>query len=182
VVSTELAQAADTADLVVLGRGGLHTRLSHALLGSVVESVVRRSGKPILVTAEPYAEVERPLLATDGSPAAMAALHMAATVVRQLGLTLRVVHCTPTPEDGQPCLDDALAQLAIEGLSGEADVCIGNAHEDLVRYLRDHGHDLLFMGAFGHQRIVEWVLGSTTLYLLRTCPVPLMFCHEVSDG
>jgi hypothetical protein len=32
VVSTELAQAADTADLVVLGRGGLHTRLSHALL------------------------------------------------------------------------------------------------------------------------------------------------------
>jgi nucleotide-binding universal stress UspA family protein len=166
----------------VLGRGGLHTRLSKALLGSAVESVVRHSGKPTLVTAEHYAAVERPLLATDGSPAATAALHMAAAVVRQLGLTLWVVHCGSTTEDGQRCLDDALAQLAIEGIPCEADVCIGNAHEDLVRYIRDHGHDLLFMGAFGHQRVVEWVLGSTTLYLLRACPVPLMFCHAISDG
>jgi nucleotide-binding universal stress UspA family protein len=33
------------------------------------------------------------------------------------------------------------------------------------------------MGAFGHRRIVEWILGSTTQYLLRTSPVPLILCH-----
>lgn len=181
VVSTELVQAARMADLIVLGRGGLHTRLSKALFGSAVESVVRHSGTPTLVTAEHHSDMARPLLATDGSPAAMAALHLAVAMVRQLGLTLQVVHCAPTHESGQPCLNDALARLAIEGISCEADVCLGNAHEDLVRYIRDHGYDLIFMGAFGHRRFTEWMLGSTTQYLLRTCPVPIAFCHEVSD-
>jgi nucleotide-binding universal stress UspA family protein len=63
------------------------------------------------------------------------------------------------------------------GIACEVDICRGNAHEDLVRYVEDHGHDLLFMGAFGHRRIVEWILGSTTQYLLRRSPVPLILCH-----
>jgi nucleotide-binding universal stress UspA family protein len=46
-----------------------------------------------------------------------------------------------------------------------------------MQYVRDRGHDVLFMGAFGHRRIVEWLLGSTTRYALRTSPVPLVLCH-----
>ena len=34
-------------------------------------------------------------------------------------------------------------------------------------------HDLLFIGAYGHSRIVEMVLGSTTEYVLRNAPCPV---------
>jgi nucleotide-binding universal stress UspA family protein len=163
-------------DIVLLGRGGLHTRLSKALLGSVVETVVRSGIKPTMVSTETYADIRQPLLATDGSPPAMAALATATAFALPLDLPLAVVYCTSTPGRHEAFLDDIEARLTASGVACTVEVCQGNAHEDLVQYIRDHGHDLLFMGAFGQQRIIEWVLGSTTQYLLRTSPIPLVLC------
>ena len=177
VVPTEILRTAADVDLILLGRGGLHTRLSKALLGSAVETVVRRGAKPTMVTPESYNQIRRPLLATDGSPSAMAALHIAGTFVKALGLPLRVVHCTPTAGTGQQYLEEAQSRLSTQGIACNVDLCLGNAHEGLVHYMRDHEHDLLFMGAFGRARVVEWVLGRTTQYLLRTCPGSLILCH-----
>ena len=49
----------------------------------------------------------------------------------------------------------------------------GNAPERIANFIRERGHDLLFIGAYGHSRIIEMVLGSTTEYVLRNtdCPV-----------
>lgn len=176
IVPTEITRAARGVDLVLVGRGGLHTRLSKALLGSAVESVVRSGVKPTMVTPQSYAEIRKPLLATDGSRSAMAALSMAMAFVLQLQLPLSVVHCDPTTSESHEFLDALQARVRDQGMSCEVDICRGNAHEDLVHYVQDHGYDLLFMGAFGRQRIVEWILGSTTQYLLRMSSVPLVLC------
>jgi nucleotide-binding universal stress UspA family protein len=181
VVPTEILRAAHNMDLIVLGRGGMHTRLSKALLGSAVETVVRRSGRPTMITTRQYYEARKPVLATDGSPSAMAALDIAAMFATTLGLPLQVVHCTSTTTGGQPLLEAAHDRLTAAGVACRTELLVGNAHEDLARYIIDHGHDLLFMGAFGHQRVVEWVLGSTTQYLLRTCPGPLILCHAARE-
>jgi nucleotide-binding universal stress UspA family protein len=177
VVPTEIVRYAQGMDLVILGRGGLHTRLSKALLGSAVEAVVRQGATPTLVTTYNYYEVRKPLLATDGSPSAVAALHFAAQFVQALGLPLRVVHCAPSQAAGQACLHAAETHLAAYPIDCEVALCRGNAHEDLVHYILEQGCDLLFMGAFGHRRLVEWVLGSTTQYLLRMSPGPILLCH-----
>jgi nucleotide-binding universal stress UspA family protein len=177
VVPTEILHAAENMDLVLLGRGGLHIGLSKALLGSVVTTVVRHSGKPIMITPPGYYLPRKPLLATDGSPSALAALHYAAHLAQALEVPLQVVHCTTEASSGQQLLDAARARLLALGVACNTALCFGNPHEELLRYLRDHGHDLLFSGAFGHNRIVEWVLGSTTQYLLHTCPVPMVLCH-----
>jgi nucleotide-binding universal stress UspA family protein len=182
VVPTEIIHAAAEADLILLGRGGMHTRLSKALLGSAVETVVRRSAKPTMVTPEPYGEVCKPVLATDGSPSATVALHMAAMFVKTLELPLQVVHCTSDAETGQQCLEEARTLLRAEGITCSLELCRGNAHENLVHYIRDRGHDVLFMGAFGRKRVVEWVLGSTTQYLLRTCPGTLVLCRAMEGS
>jgi nucleotide-binding universal stress UspA family protein len=130
-----------------------------------------------MVTSQSYAEIRKPLLATDGSRPATAALSMAMVFALQLQLPLSVVYCDSTTSGPPEFLDALQARVMDEGIACEVDICRGNAHEDLVRYVEDHGHDLLFMGAFGHRRIVEWILGSTTQYLLRTSPVPLILCH-----
>lgn len=177
VVPTEILRLTEEMDLIILGRGGLHTRLSKALLGSAVDTVVRRTTIPTLVTTQYYYPARRPLVATDGSPGAMAALRMAAQFATWFALPLRVVHCAAEAASGQACLEEARAQLAAYPISSEADLCLGNAHEDLVQYILDHDHDMVFAGAFGRRRLVEWVLGSTTQYLLRLCPTPLLLCH-----
>jgi nucleotide-binding universal stress UspA family protein len=176
VVPTEITRLARDVDMVLLGRGGMHTRLSKALLGSVVETVIRSAVKPTMVSPELYTEIRQPLLATDGSLPAMAALATATMFARQFDLPLAVVYCSSEASHREAFLDDIEAQLTADGVTCTVDVYQGNAHEDLVRYVRERHHDLLFMGAFGHQRVIEWVLGSTTQYLLRTSPVPLVLC------
>ena len=42
---------------------------------------------------------------------------------------------------------------------------------------RERGHDLLFIGAYGHSRIIEMVLGSTTEYVLRNSPCPVFLAR-----
>jgi nucleotide-binding universal stress UspA family protein len=182
VIATEILRLAADMDLVLLGRGGLHIGLSKALLGSVVATVVRRSGKPIMVTPLGYYLPRRPLVATDGSPSALAALDYAALFAKTLEVPLHVVHCTTEATTGQELLDASRARLAGLGVTCATELCVGNAHEDLVSYMIAHGHDMLCAGAFGHKRIVEWVLGSTTQYLLRTCPGPLLLCHATSPS
>ena len=178
VVATEITQLAHEVDLVVLGRGGVHTGLSKTLLGSTVESVVRSSAKPTMVATQQFNDIRKPLLATDGSPYAMAALAMAITFTQQLQLPLAVVYCADTPTDHPDFLDGIQRQVTDEGIACQVDIHQGNAHEGLMQYVREQGHDVLFMGAFGHRRIVEWILGSTTQYALRTSPIPLILCHD----
>jgi nucleotide-binding universal stress UspA family protein len=141
-----------------------------------VETVVRRGARPTLITTQYYYQSHKPLLATDGSPAALAALQTAVTFVRAFDWPLHVVHCAAPGAAAQACLDEARAHLDREAVAYTFDLYPGNAHDDLVQYMLDRGYDMLFMGAFGRRRLAEWVLGSTTQYLLRTCPGPLLLC------
>ena len=45
--------------------------------------------------------------------------------------------------------------------------------EHLLSLLLLTADDLLFIGAYGHSRIVEMVLGSTTEYVVRNAPCPV---------
>ncbi len=178
VIPTEITRLAHEVDLVLVGRGGVHTGLSKALLGSAVESVVRSGVKPTMVTPQEYRAIRKPLLATDGSPSAMAALSVAVAFANQMALPLSVVHCAPQSNDQPEFLNAVEHQVKEGGIACDVHTCMGNAHEDLASYVREQGHDLLFMGSFGQRRIVEWLLGSTTQYFLRTSPIPLVLCHE----
>jgi nucleotide-binding universal stress UspA family protein len=180
VVPTEIIQVAQEMDLIILGRGGFHTEIAKRLLGSTIDHVIRQSHKPTLVATRQYYQAHKPLLATDGSPSALGALHVAAVFAKTLGWPVHVVHCTAEVGRGQGILDEAQARLEQAGVVCGGALHIGNAHADLVAYMIDHGHDLLFMGAFGRNRVAEWVVGSTTQYLLHTCPGPMLLCHATS--
>lgn len=182
VVSTEIIRKANDADFIILGRGGIHTELSKALLGSVVETVVRRAAKPTMIVPQRYQQIGKPLVATDASSMAETALRTAAAFASTLQVPLAVVHCAPSRAEGEQTLAQTKALMQAEGIAGDVDFCQGNPHADLLPYMAQHGHDALFIGAFGHHRVVEWILGSTTQYLLRTCPTPLILCHPTATG
>lgn len=182
VVPTEIIHQAADVDLILLGRGGLHTELSKTILGSAMETVARRAVKPTMIVPQRYQDIRQPLVATDASPIAEAALRTAAVFASALNTPLQVVHCPSTTEEGEQLVAQTRTLMQTEGITGSVVLCQGNPREDLLQYMHDHGHDALFIGAFGQPRMVEWILGSTTQYLLRHCPDPLILCHQAENN
>ncbi len=174
IVANEIAERARTADLVVIGRRGLNERFSTGLLGGTAESVTRKCPKPVLIVPIEFRECRRPLLAYDGSPRAASAMQQAAEFCATLGLPLTVLTVNRDEEQGRRTLNEATEYLRPYTVSAEFELQqTGNAPERIANFIRERGHDLLFIGAYGHSRIIEMVLGSTTEYVLRNadCPV-----------
>ena len=173
VVANELAERARTADLVVIGHRGINEKFSTGLLGSTAESVTRKCPKPVFVSTLGFRPVTQPLLAYDGSQRAAAAMHAAAEFCASLSLPLTVLTVAKDADSGERMIADAHKYLASYNLTSTCEVQTGNAPEQIVACLNERNFDLLFIGAYGHSRIIEMVLGSTTEYVLRntSCPV-----------
>lgn len=128
---------------------------------------------------------EKILVPLDGSRLAARAL----TCVKRLlskdaELTLlRVVEPSDAPHDRGPAVEAALlAQLERTREELGPDVrCVpqllrGDPAEEIVRYARESGQDLVVMATHGRSGIERWVRGSVAERVLRTCEVPLLLC------
>jgi nucleotide-binding universal stress UspA family protein len=167
--------AARMADLLVVGQRGVSSRLHMDSLGRVAGALLRRSPVPVLVCPESPVLPRRPLLAYDGSPKAVRALHVAAELCRSLALPLLVMTVDEDAGRARARLDEAASYLAPFGIEAELRREPGEAVEQvLLGQLEPGDLDLLCLGAHGHRRVVELVLGSTTEYLARRSPVPLL--------
>jgi nucleotide-binding universal stress UspA family protein len=173
VVANEVAERARTADLVVIGHRGVNERFSTGLLGGTAESVSRKCPKPVFISPMEFRESSKPLLAYDGSARAAAAMQVAAEFCATMGLPLTVLTVSKDDEQGSRILTEADAYLKPYSLNASFELQRGNAPERIANFIRERNHDLLFIGAYGHSRIIEMVLGSTTEYVLRnaSCPV-----------
>jgi nucleotide-binding universal stress UspA family protein len=49
--------------------------------------------------------------------------------------------------------------------------------EVIARFAREHGADAVVMGAYGHSRFREAILGGATRDLLESAPLPLVMAH-----
>jgi len=178
IIANEISERARTADLVVIGHRGVNERFSTGLLGSTSESVTRKCPKPVLIAPMAFSEIRTPLLAYDGSARAAAVMQQAAEFCATMQLPLTVLTVNRDEEQGQRVLAEAEAYLAPYGLQTRVELQqTGNAPERIANFIRERGHDLLFIGAYGHGRIIEMVLGSTTEYVLRNADCPV-FLHR----
>jgi nucleotide-binding universal stress UspA family protein len=178
IVANEICDQARTADLVVIGHRGVNEQFSTGLLGSTAESVTRKSPKPVFVSSMVFQEITRPLLAYDGSQRASAVMHAAAELASALALPLTVLHVARDESpNGAKVLDEARRYLQSYGLTLTFETIHGQPHQRIVEFMKERGHDLLFIGAYGHSRIIEMVLGSTTEYVLRNSPGPVFLAR-----
>jgi nucleotide-binding universal stress UspA family protein len=63
------------------------------------------------------------------------------------------------------------------GIEGTYQSLNGVVETAIADYVEDSAIDLLVLGAYGHSRIRELLIGSTTTELLRSCHVPV-FCFR----
>jgi nucleotide-binding universal stress UspA family protein len=178
VIANEICERARCADIVVIGHRGINEKFSTGLLGGTAESVTRKCPKPLLVCPMEWkGGIRKPLLAYDGSHRSASAMQAAADFCGSLGLGLAVAHVARDDASGARVLDEAKRYLSSYTIETSFVLLSGHAPEQIVARLRSDDHDLLFIGAYGHSRIIEMVLGSTTEYVLRNSAAPLFLCR-----
>lgn len=164
----------DDIRLLVIGKVGENsTRNAHSL-GSQIEAVVRTLHRPILITASGYKEPEKVMLAFDGSPTAYKTVQMLAASPLCEGLPLHLVMVGAESENNRETLEKASNLLLSSGIVVQAQIRQGEVETALHAYQAEHGIDLLVMGAYGHSRIRQFLVGSTTTTMLRTATVPVL--------
>lgn len=173
LIPNEICERANVADLVVIGHRGVHEEFSTGLLGTTAETITRKCPRPIFVSTKQFAPVENPLLAYDGSQRASSAMESAAEFCTTLRLPLTVLTIAKEETIARSNLDRARSYLSSYPMEVSYQSTRGYPEQKIVEQLLNQRHDLLFIGAYGHRRIIEMVLGSTTEYVLRNAPCPV---------
>jgi nucleotide-binding universal stress UspA family protein len=172
LVSREIVERTGLADLAVMGRGGEHSQWLEGLVGSTTQAVVRGAACPVLVTESSAPGKGRYVVAYDGSDHAKEALRLAANVSKQWGAALSVLRVGQGEDDAHTT--EAQAYLEAHDLKVDYVHRQGDPSEVIVEYARESQADLLIMGAYGHTKVRELVVGSTTSYAMNHSPCPLL--------
>ncbi|MDP5291738.1 universal stress protein [Oceanimonas sp. CHS3-5] len=158
--------------LLVLGRHGEAS--AHAHLGSHVEQVIRALHRPILVTLGEFRAPQKIMLAFDGSATTRKGVEMLAASPLFKGLELHLVLAGADTDDNRAQLEWARQLLEQAGISAVIAIVPGEAGKALTDYQQQQNVDLMIMGAYGHSRIRQWLVGSTTTAMIRDARAPLL--------
>lgn len=173
-----VAEETRLADLVVLAP---ESEASDAVV-PVIEAALFGSGRQVLLAPKeaPAAIGHAVAIAWDGGPAAARAVTAARPFLR---LAERVeVLCAGDPLPGRAADPERLAEyLALYGvatLTRRIPAKGRSVSRALSASALDLGCDLLVMGAYGHSRIRELILGGVTQDVLRAAPdLPILAAH-----
>lgn len=178
-----VAQRARFADLVVLPRPYGEGKGAEA--EAVIESAMFEGKAPILVLPEKglgqAANPKRVIVAWNQSDEAMNATRLALPFLKAADLVDITVIDPPTHGAERSDPGGMLCQMLVRhGVKAEVSVLarsLPRVSDVLARHIWDQNADLLVMGAYGHSRIREAILGGATRNMLEKAEIPVLMAH-----
>lgn len=161
-----LLELEEQTRLLVIGKRGAGSSDAHGRIGVHVEHLIRSVQKPVLLSQQQFVEPKQVMLAYDGSATAVKGLEMLAASPLCNGLPVHLVMAGADTEATQAQLRQAAAVLERAGFTVVQAIVAGEAEEALHQYQQNQHIDLMVMGAYGHSRIRQFILGSTTTAML----------------
>lgn len=169
------------SDLVVLGQANPDD--PDDISRGLVDEVILGVGRPVLVV--PYIGArdtigKKILLAWNGSREAVRAVHDAMPLLKAAD---KVVVMAVNPKEGEGTHiagSDISLHLArhdvntVVNSTASREIDVGDT---LLSRASDEGVDLIVMGAWGHSRFRELVLGGVTHHMLQYMTVPVLMSH-----
>lgn len=150
----------------------------------IVESALFEGNVPTLVIppkAKPTADANRIIVAWNESSEAMSAVRAALPALIKAD-SVNIVVIDP-PQHGPDRSDPggALSQMLVRhGVKAEITVLaktMPRVSDVMLRHARDMNADMLVMGAYGHSRFREAILGGATRNMLENASVPVLMAH-----
>lgn len=164
----------DNTRLYVIGRLGGNHDLQQQTIGSHIENVVRSIHTPILMSTGKFSTPGNYMLAYDASETADRAIDRIVNSPLLASLPGHMVMVGANSPENSQRLDTACARLSSKGLQIQPHLLQGNVIDCLVGFQDRFNIELKVMGAYGHSRIREFIVGSNTTRMLASSTVPVL--------
>jgi len=179
-VADHVARVARTYDLCLLPLAGEFDGQIE-----VAQAVVFISGRPVLIfhkgeTAGLANGPDLVVIAWDGSRNAVRAMADAMPILIRAKQVRLLTVLNDKPDATAALGLDAQRHLRAHGIEAElesVDRDGAKIGKTLDRYVEQHAPDLLVMGAYGHSRAREFLLGGATLHTLNHSRCPVLLSH-----
>lgn len=170
-----ICDIARQVDLVIMGAKGDYEKWDVTLLGTTIESVSRQCQTPVMIVDKEFKAFKRIISAYDQSEYSNKGLRLAAYLASGLKLPIEVLSIGDDDEFRHECLDEAKNYLDPYGLNVQYRHEAGDAADTIVEVTKNvPDTSLLIMGSYGHSRIREAILGSTTVQVMRNAVKPIL--------
>jgi nucleotide-binding universal stress UspA family protein len=162
------------ADIIVIGKRGESADFNQLHLGSNLERVVRSSHRPVLVVSRVFKPIQRFLIAYDGGPSVLKAITEIARSKVFADLECEMLSVGVETPQLIAQLEGSANLMREAGYNVLTKIVSGQPEKVIAREIETDAYDLVVMGAFGHSRIRNLIIGSTTTEMIRSCKIPLL--------
>jgi nucleotide-binding universal stress UspA family protein len=172
-----LAAAGRMADLTVMGRPD---KTMDGQTAASLDAALFDTGRPVLVAAPtlPASFAKRVALAWNGSAESS---RVVAAALPYLGKAESVTVLTAPGTDKRASAEALVAYLALHGVKATVQSFELHHHQSIGHGLLEQAQkmnaDLLAMGAYGHSRLREMILGGATRDVLAQATIPVLMAH-----
>ena len=174
-IDETIIEEAQNTDLILMAKKGEHFHLKEGgLLGSVAQSVIRHSGKPVMITPDRFQEIESMGIAYDGSPSAKKALNLSLELSKQTAWALTAVIINSIEEKASALRAQVEEVAETQETDCEVIIMPGKESDEIINYIKEGAVELIVMGAYGHNRLRELLLGSTTSHIISKSTIPVL--------
>ncbi len=156
VVSRTILEYEDKCDMTVIGRKGVNEQYDRGILGTNIESVLRKAKKPLLIAPRHFYTFSTVIACVDSRDPSKSVYDYAKYFAGVFDLPLKAVFVNNRKKE--------------EDLSYYGDVDVIDAKtvtDGLEGYIKQIEKPLVCIGAYAKPKLIEIVLGSTTENLLK---------------
>lgn len=162
------------ANAIVIGKRGQSADFATMHIGSNLERVARSTNTPMLVASRAFKPINKALIAYDGGPSCNRAINMLANNEGFTDIEVELLYVGKPAPVRDKLIAKAVDRLQESGYTVQSKAKDGAVEKVIAEHVENNNIDLLFMGAYGHSRIRNMLIGSTTTEMLRTCLVPVV--------
>lgn len=197
IPSSKIIEVSKDYDLIVMGTAG-RTGISHLLLGSVAEKVVRSANSPVLVVHSSVGvntdglTVKKLLIPTDGSENTKPAIALGLALAKMFGADVTALSVADQAAASDSNVHDSVEKSSREatefivnegkrmGITVTPLIIIGTPSEEIIK--SSANYDLIVMGTVGRTGLAHIRLGSVAEITVRQakCPVLVVRAREVN--
>lgn len=171
------AIAEQDADVIVIGKRGEASGYAREHLGSNLERVLRGSDKPVLVANYEFRPIERCLIAYDGGTSIAKAVRYLSgpeAAGAYTGIAFHILMAGQDTPDARAEMEGVAATLTQAGLTATWEIRSREPEQAIPDVAVEKKSQMVIMGAYGHSRIRNLIIGSTTTSLVRSCRLPIL--------
>ena len=166
-------------DLVVIGRRGKTYPENSQEPGPITESLLRHTTKPVVVVPEGAKLTNNILIGYDSSQTAQRALSIGALFGKLQSSEIKVVSVGDDIDSANRPLNEAEEFLSPYQLKVQYIVDFGSnkPSKAIIDQAKDFKAGLIVLGAFGANKLLESIFGSTTREVLIKSTCPVLLCR-----